>query len=393
MQTVQDYMAKIRELTGWYWAGTYGQVGTETLWTQKSKQVGVADWYKAHPDAKAKGMGKKVADCCGVDKYARWVKADGSVPYDASTDLNQEMLFDLCKNNNLPYGAISTMPEQEGLIVWKQGHMGIYLGGGKVKEARGGSDGIVTTNLKERGWTHWFTNPYLDYEEVGMYLEKGVKGEEVGIWQRYLKSKGYDLGNFGPNKDGIDNSFGGAMVTVQAKWEKDNKRTVDSKVDLSDCLFALDKISNELLTANALLSKERQKTFYLDAEIAERQSRLSKAEDELFIAYQKTADVEAKLSNKLSELETIRKQLFDALKRVSDLELMIDNLEDSNGTLKEQVDAANTKNINLQVENERLRKELKNAELPLPFEPVEDEPDYSIADLLKMIVDRIFKKN
>ena len=67
---LQDYMAKIRELTGWYWAGTYGQVGTETLWTQKSKQVGVADWYKAHPDAKAKGkrQGKKVADCCGVDK-------------------------------------------------------------------------------------------------------------------------------------------------------------------------------------------------------------------------------------------------------------------------------------------------------------------------------------
>ena len=69
--------------------------------------------------------------------------------------------------------------------------------------------------------------------------------------------KSSDLGNL-PNKDGIDNSFG-AMVTVQAKWEKDNKRTVDSKVDLSDCLFALDKISNELLTANTLLGKERER--------------------------------------------------------------------------------------------------------------------------------------
>ena len=99
------------------------------------------------------------------------------------------------------------------------------------------------------------------------------------------------------------------------------------------------------------------------------------------------------MSNKLSELETIRKQLLDALKRVSDLELMIDNLEDANDTFQRTTSLANAENTKLQQENESASEAIKKiAELPLPFEP-EDEPDYSIADLLKMIVDRIFKKN
>jgi len=52
-------------------------------------------------------------------------------------------------------GAIAAIPETAGLAVWKEGHIGIYLGNGKVCESRGVAHGVVISDLKTQKWTHY----------------------------------------------------------------------------------------------------------------------------------------------------------------------------------------------------------------------------------------------
>lgn len=65
----------------------------------------------------------------------------------------------------LPYGAISTMPEIPGLMLWKSGHAGVYIGGGYAIEAMGTSKGVVKTKVSDRNWQGWGKLPYIDYRE------------------------------------------------------------------------------------------------------------------------------------------------------------------------------------------------------------------------------------
>ncbi len=52
-------------------------------------------------------------------------------------------------------------------------------------------------------------------------LKRKSKGPVVGLVQEYMKANGYDIGTYGPNKDGIDCSFGPAFEKVIMKYQKD----------------------------------------------------------------------------------------------------------------------------------------------------------------------------
>ena len=65
----------------------------------------------------------------------------------------------------LPYGDISTMPEIPGLMLWKSGHAGVYIGGGYAIEAMGTRKGVVKTEVSDRGWQGWGKLPYINYLE------------------------------------------------------------------------------------------------------------------------------------------------------------------------------------------------------------------------------------
>lgn len=66
---------------------------------------------------------------------------------------------------SMDYGAISTMPEIPGLMLWKSGHAGVYIGGGYAIEAMGTSKGVVKTKVSDRNWQGWGKLPYIDYRE------------------------------------------------------------------------------------------------------------------------------------------------------------------------------------------------------------------------------------
>ena len=63
-------------------------------------------------------------------------------------------------------GDINTMPDREGILVWMEGHMGIYVGNGLVIEATPKwKDGVQITKLTDRKWLGWCECPYITYEK------------------------------------------------------------------------------------------------------------------------------------------------------------------------------------------------------------------------------------
>lgn len=144
-----------------YWYGTFGQLSSEALYNQKKSQypkMYTASDYKSQ-------YGKKVHDCIGLIKGYIWCDGidDTSPEYQSNgcPDINEEMMYDNAKVK----GDISTMPEKKGLLVFKSGHVGVYIGNGYVVEAKGHAYGVVKTKLKDRNFTRWCECPYIVYEK------------------------------------------------------------------------------------------------------------------------------------------------------------------------------------------------------------------------------------
>ena len=74
------------------------------------------------------------------------------------------------------------------------------------------------------------SKPTSDAKTVSIELDvlrKGAKGEQVGTLQTLLKSKGYDLGVYGVDKD-----FGNATHKAVIKFQKDNNLPESGVVEL-----------------------------------------------------------------------------------------------------------------------------------------------------------------
>lgn len=163
MKTSKDLVSyahkALKERWGYVW-GTFGQVLTPKLLAQKLKQypeeVGkYLEFIESH------WLGKPSADCVGLIKSCLWW--DGQkINYDAATDVSANGMYDRAKVK----GAINTMPDKSGILVWKKGHIGIYIGGGEVIEANSTKRGVIKTPLSGNGatpWTHWLECPFIDY--------------------------------------------------------------------------------------------------------------------------------------------------------------------------------------------------------------------------------------
>lgn len=145
-----------------YWYGTFGNKSTQSLLTAKEKQ------YPAHygkdrmPKYKSQ-IGERVHDCVGLIKGYLWSDTPTSTPkYNGSQDVSANGMIGKCKE----WGYIDEIPEIPGLLVWSSGHIGVYIGNGKVIEARGFNYGVVETDLDKRGWKKWGLCPWIEYPEV-----------------------------------------------------------------------------------------------------------------------------------------------------------------------------------------------------------------------------------
>ena len=149
---------------GWgYVYGTYGTVLSESMLTAKMEQ---------YPDEVATKeqfirdtwLGKRSADCVGLLKGYGWFNTasqDTEIGSNGMQDLSANGMYDAATVK----GEISTIPETPGLAVWKDGHIGIYIGDGNVVEAYGTERGVIRSVLADGGWTHWLEVPSINYVE------------------------------------------------------------------------------------------------------------------------------------------------------------------------------------------------------------------------------------
>ena len=239
-QGLKEYA--IAQLGKPYWWGTFGQVADGALYAKKKKQYPRKYIEADYP----KQYGQRVHDCVGLIKGYRWSDTPESTPkYVGAQDVSVEGLYAQCTQR----GAITSLPEKPGVCVFMAGlgHVGVYIGGGEVVEAMGHAYGVVKTKLAGRGWAYWGMPEWISYEDSGAVvppsvgsadsspqggasplsqpaaasspkggafslnfriLREGCVGEAVRALQLMLKARGYQCGNYGPNKDGADGEFG-----------------------------------------------------------------------------------------------------------------------------------------------------------------------------------------
>lgn len=147
-----------------YWYGTFGQISTKDLYKEKKNQ-----YPNQYPPQKwteksfMDQLGVKVHDCVGLFKGVIMSPSPNEpAKYNAKYDVSANGLIDICTEK----GDISTIPEIPGLVVWKNGHVGCYVGDGMVIEAKGHAYGVVRTKLSATKWLKWGKCPWFDYVEV-----------------------------------------------------------------------------------------------------------------------------------------------------------------------------------------------------------------------------------
>ena len=127
-----------------------------------------------------------------------------------------------------------------GVVVWRSGHVGVYLGNGKVAEAKGINYGVVITDIEKGSWKYGLTFSWIDYTittpvasnvitykianpytEPTRTLKKGCTGQDVKWLQYELVEAGYKLT--------IDGDFGKKTNDALGKFQASSKLDVDYK--------------------------------------------------------------------------------------------------------------------------------------------------------------------
>lgn len=260
--TNEHFVAFLHEMVGRpYWYGTCVYKCSNSLLNRKANQYpshygsSRTATYKEHIAAK-----EVCADCIGAAKGYAWtnggegvVKAIGNddsfeSKYGSNKcpDKGANSMFAYAKDKGCAWGVIGTIPEVIGLAVTYSGHVGYYIGNGKVIEFKGFKYGCKETKLSAGKWTHWYELPFIDYgEDVeaetpaqttqtkytlgSRLLKRGSKGSDVSELQAILAGMGYNLGTYGANNDGVDGDYGAKTESAVKKFQTFAQITVDGK--------------------------------------------------------------------------------------------------------------------------------------------------------------------
>ena len=233
-----DLVSFVLKMVGMpYWYGTCVYVCKDSLLKSKTNQ------YPAHYGSNRTATYKKhiaerkvCMDCIGMIKGFFWTNGgQGVLEYtqggaafsnkygsNGCPDKGANGMLSWLKSKGCKNGKIATLPDVPGILLFKSGHVGVYIGGGYAVEAQGFAYGVVKTKVSKRPWTEWAYLPatMLDYDGASIdaptisepepttptklgdrVLRKGMKGDDVGELQTFLLQMGYQLPKYGADKD------------------------------------------------------------------------------------------------------------------------------------------------------------------------------------------------
>jgi hypothetical protein len=164
MGLVEHAKKAVREQ--WHYGyGTFGERATRTvinrIVTQYPNQNARFESFLIIAAAKP----YRLCDCYGLVKSFVWWNGDNADPL-----YNRYGLID--RNTTSAYkaatekGKINTLPEIPGLILWKQGHVGVYIGSGEFVELPDVGLTARLRKVKDAGFTDWFMDTWITYPQT-----------------------------------------------------------------------------------------------------------------------------------------------------------------------------------------------------------------------------------
>ena len=198
-----------------YWYGTYGNKCTLAKYNRKSEQYYYPKYDHYKPSRKDGYMddiekGRRCADCVGMIKSFFWTgnQLDTDPKYETNScpDKSADGMFKLCKVT----GDISTIPDVPGLVVWTDGHIGVYVGGGYTVEMKGFSYDCRRNKVKSGPWKKWGMLPssMIAYDDMPQPepiddrdMKRGDISPDVRRLQENLIALGFDCGSMGADGD------------------------------------------------------------------------------------------------------------------------------------------------------------------------------------------------
>lgn len=175
--------------TAYMW-GTYGNKISKALITSKEKQ-----YPNRYSEARKEYLESLIPedywgfDCAGLIKGILWgwegdlSKNRGGGSYKANNvpDTNVSGLRKRCSDLSSDF---TTMAPAE--LVFMDGHVGVYIGDGRVIEATlgNGYDGVVETNLAGRGWVEHGKLDFIEYEKEASEMNLCIHVSKIGLYVR-----------------------------------------------------------------------------------------------------------------------------------------------------------------------------------------------------------------
>lgn len=171
-------------------------------------------------------------DCVGLIKGVLWgwngdtEKIYGGAEYASNgvPDINADAMIAKCKDISTDFSSVDI-----GEAVWIPGHIGVYIGDGKVVECSPQwRNGVQITS--KRQWAKHGKLPYIKYTSKGEstvsveldVLRSGSRGEQVKTLQRLLVGFGFDLK--------IDGAFGTMTDRAVRTFQRKNNLSADGIV-------------------------------------------------------------------------------------------------------------------------------------------------------------------
>lgn len=182
-----------------YMLGCFGHVVNENIIASKAKQL--PNWYTAKKQSELRklvGKGYFGFDCVNLIKGILWgwsgdpKSTYGGAKYKSNgvPDTNADGMIKLCKDVSTDFSKI--LP---GEAVWIPGHIGVYIGNGKVIESTPSWQNKVqvTTCLNVasgtpgRKWDKHGKLPWIEYDvdltyEQALQVLSDMAGISVGYW-------------------------------------------------------------------------------------------------------------------------------------------------------------------------------------------------------------------